>query len=409
MIQRVVVINDVATARGGATGIALLSIRLLRQMDVPVTFIVGDEGNNPELRELGVDVVPLGGTHVAGGGSLNAMRRGLYNAPARRLVADWVAAHDAPGVVYHLHGWSKILSPAIFGALAPVARRTLFHAHDFFLACPNGAFQNYRRGADCGQMPLSIGCLSTNCDKRSYAQKIWRVARQGCLSLTSGRSFADSPIVMVHERMADYFTRAGFCEQRLLAVRNPVTRFTDHRIEAERNRDFYFVGRIEFEKGIDEAALAAKRAGVRLRILGDGPDRSTLEARHPHVDVLGWSSRETIRSVIRNARALLMPSRYPEPFGLVAAEASRSGLPVILSTNALLSAEFVQAGLGFACDTRDIEAFAATIRHVADMPAEEVRAMSELAFSGTVPIATTPLTWRDRLMELYEERLSRAA
>jgi len=192
-------------------------------------------------------------------------------------------------------------------------------------------------------------------------------------------------------------------------VRNPVTRFTDHRIEAERNRDFYFVGRIEFEKGIDEAALAAKRAGVRLRILGDGPDRSTLEARHPHVDVLGWSSRETIRSVIRNARALLMPSRYPEPFGLVAAEASRSGLPVILSTNALLSAEFVQAGLGFACDTRDIEAFAATIRHVADMPAEEVRAMSELAFSGTVPIATTPLTWRDRLMELYEERLSRAA
>jgi len=163
------------------------------------------------------------------------------------------------------------------------------------------------------------------------------------------------------------------------------------------------------EKGIEEAALAAKRAGVRLRILGDGPDRSALEARHPHVEVLGWSSRETIRSVIRDARALLMPSRYPEPFGLVAAEASRSGLPVILSMNSLLSTEFVQAGLGFACDTRDIESFAATIRHVADMPAENVRAMSERAFSGTVPIATTPSTWRDRLLELYEERVSRTA
>lgn len=405
MINRVVVINDVATARGGATGLALLSIRLLRQAGVPVTFFVGNDGENPELRELGVNIVALGGSHVAKGGRLNAVARGIYNVAARNLLAQWIEVNDRPGIVYHVHGWSKILSPAIFQALAPVARRTILHAHDFFLACPNGAFQDYQRSELCARVPLSLDCLATNCDKRSYADKLWRATRQETLSLILGRRFEETPVVMIHDLMADYLERSGFSRQRLQVLRNPVQPFTTTRIPAERNSVFYFVGRIEFEKGIKEAAEAAARAGVVLRIIGDGSDRAAFEAKHPNVEILGWSSRETIGTLVRDARALLMPSRYPEPFGLVAAEASRSGLPVILSKNAFLAQEFVDQGLGLACDTQNITEFAATLRRLSEMSADQISAMSERAFSAEVPIATTPSVWRDRLISLYRERI----
>ena len=404
-LDRVVVINDVATARGGATGLALLSIRLLRAAGIPVTMMTGDNGANPELAALGVDVAALGDEHIAKAGVMTALAKGIYNPSSRSLLADWIRKNDSPGTVYHVHGWSKILSPSIFAALSPVAKRTLLHAHDFFLACPNGAFQDYQRHETCFRVPLGLSCLTTNCDKRSYVQKLWRAARQQTLSLLLGKDFAGTPVLMVHDRMRDFFVRSGFADSRLQVLRNPVEPFTTKRVEAERNDVFYFVGRVEAEKGVEDAAAAATRAGVRLRVIGDGPERAAIEAHYPNVEILGWSTCQEIGKILGDARALVMPSRYPEPFGLVAAEASRSGLPVILSQNAFLAEEFAQSGLGLVCDTRDERVFAETMRTMADKPAAEVRIMSGRAFSAAVPFATTPSEWRGRLIALYEEKV----
>jgi hypothetical protein len=38
-------------------------------------------------------------------------------------VAAWIAQHDTPRTVYHLHGWLQILSPAVLHAAAPVRDR----------------------------------------------------------------------------------------------------------------------------------------------------------------------------------------------------------------------------------------------------------------------------------------------
>jgi D-aminopeptidase len=65
ILERIVIINDVATR--GATGLALLSIRLLRAAGIPVTMITGDDGANAELAAL-VDVAALGGEHIAEAG-----------------------------------------------------------------------------------------------------------------------------------------------------------------------------------------------------------------------------------------------------------------------------------------------------------------------------------------------------
>jgi glycosyltransferase involved in cell wall biosynthesis len=407
-LDRIVVINDVAAAQGGATALALESIRMFREIDIPVTFIVGGDQTNDEIEEAGADIVVLGGRHIASGGRLSAFGRGLYNPAISGKLARWIAGHDTPSTIYHLHGWSKVLSPAIFSALRPVAARTVVHAHDFFLACPNGAYQDYRRGEPCERVPLGASCLTTNCDKRSYAQKLWRAARHEALSLACASGYEETPVVMIHQGMRPFFTRAGYDEKRLVTIRNPVRPFSEKRITAEDHEIIYFVGRIEAEKGVFDLAKAARTAGVTLKMIGDGPARSEIQSRYPEIDVAGWLDRRAIGRALSDARALVMPSLYREPFGLVAMEASTSGLPVILSGNALLAKDIADAGLGIAFDPARGGALADALKNVAELPREQIKAMSEAAFARPGDIATTPAQWRDQLLALYATRTAAA-
>ncbi len=406
MVARVVVINDASVARGGATGLACLSMRLLRERGFPVTAVVGDEGQNPEFPDLDVEVVALGMHELVKTSKWKAATRGLYNKTARDLLQNWISENDTSETVYHVHGWSKILSPSIFDALRPVADRTIVHAHDFFLACPNGAFMDYQALSPCDRVPLGFSCLSKHCDKRSYPQKLWRVSRQMRLSKSFDKTAPWSKIVMIHEKMAPYFESAGYAPAFLKTIRNPAEGFSDARVQAENNKEFVFVGRVEAEKGIEELIAGAEAADVPLKVIGDGPLREKLSQQHPKMSFSGWKNRQEISQLIANARALVMPSRYPEPFGLVVAEASASGLPILISRTAFLSEQVAEEGLGFAFDARDTNMITHTLKKLRDLPHDDVKAMSERGFSRQVVLAHAPGDWIAELISSYEAALA---
>jgi glycosyltransferase involved in cell wall biosynthesis len=400
-MPKVVIINDASVARGGATGLALLQARSLQARGVEVVYVAGDRGEDSQFEALGIEVHNIGGDALLRASPLRAATRGLYSQAARKRVAEVVALHDGPDTVYHVHSFSKALTPAIFGPLQRVASRCFIHAHDFFLACPNGAFMDYQAMQPCHRVPLSRDCLGTNCDKRNYAQKLWRTGRQAVLHQSMPRQAPWGGILMIHPGMAPFLRKAGYPEDTLHSLRNPAEAIGPTRVQAERNDRFVFIGRVEAEKGIEELIAAVGAIGVPLTVIGEGPLRETLTARHPEVTFRGWMDRAGIAGEIASARALVMPTRYPEPFGLVAAEASLSGLPVILSRSALLGPEIDAQGLGFACDTRDPAAFEAILRRMRDLPAEEVAKMSERGASGQAGLCTSPEEWIDRQLALY--------
>lgn len=399
MIDRLVVINDLAEPKGGATALALEGALACRERGLEVTYICGDHGDNATLRARGIDIVSLGSARLDAVGAVQALTKGLYNPAARRMLADWMKRHDTPRTVYHVHGWAQILSPSIFAALRPVMQRVVLHAHDFFLACPNGSFSFLRTGEICPLVPLSAGCVKANCDRRSYPHKVWRVARQEVL-----RRLYDFPhvprVLAIHEAMRPFLMRAGIPDHAITALPNPVRPFSRHRIAAEDNREFLFVGRLEATKGPDLAAAAARAAGVTMRFVGDGELRETLERDYPDMVFTGRLPLAEIGGHAARARALLMPSRYPEPYGLVAAEALWSGLPVVAADTAFLTNDIRQAGAGHGVDPRDTAAFAAILRGIIDDDAA-TRAMSIAAFDHTGSIGLTPVAWTDRLMETY--------
>ena len=403
--DRVVILNNVSAARGGATALALLLARKLRERSVPVTFVCNDRGSNPDLAAQGVEAVAVG-THDDRPEQAGGLVTGLHNAAASRALKAWMAANDTPRTIYHLHGWAHGLSPSVFAPLRAAKGRVVLHAHDYFLACPNGAYFDYRREEACTRRPLSISCLGTNCDKRKFIHKAWRVARHAARQ--AAFNVNDARIFLIHEGMAPHMARAGIAPRAMTTVRNPIAALLPTRVEAERNRTAIYIGRLEPEKGVEDALAAARAAGQRLVVVGDGPMRATLEAAHPEAVFLGWLKAGEIAAQLATARVALMPSRYPEPFGMVCLEAIGAGVPVILPPSALLSRDVAEHGLGHVCDTRDIAAFAATLTRVFDDD-EGVAESSRRGFARLRQLAPDADGWIDTQLDLYAGMLGDAA
>ena len=399
-LTQIVVINDLSHPLGGASALAVASARSFTARGYKVAMLAGDTPD-PALAEAGIAVTALGQARLLG--RAGALIDGLWNRAAARMIRQWIAAHDTPGTVYHLHGWSQILSPSVFTALAPVRARLVISAHDFFLACPNGAFTNFATGAACPHTALSRACLAEPCDRRGHTHKLWRAVRYGVQSLVY-KPQSSPPVLAIHAGMRPMLARAGIPVAAIHPLPNPVVPFSPTRIAAERNHEVLFVGRIEATKGADLALAAARLAGMPIRLVGDGALHASLAAEYPEAQFAGRLPPAEIGALAQTARVLVMPSRYPEPYGLVAMEAALAGLPVILPPTALLAPDLVEAGAGIAVDPRDTKAFAAALAGLASDDAK-VAAMSHAAFTRTQHLALSPDAWIDRLLSHYAGRL----
>jgi glycosyltransferase involved in cell wall biosynthesis len=91
---------------------------------------------------------------------------------------------------------------------------------------------------------------------------------------------------------------------------------------------------------IDSAPGVQAALGVPLDVTfaGDGPARAVWEARARaitsrnravRIRFSGWLEQSDLSPVIDTADALVMPSLWPEPFGLIGLEANRRGVPVV--------------------------------------------------------------------------------
>jgi glycosyltransferase involved in cell wall biosynthesis len=125
-----------------------------------------------------------------------------------------------------------------------------------------------------------------------------------------------------------------------------------------------YAGRISALKGIGWLTRAFSHPALRERQLWIAGEMRT--PRQGNIRVLGWQSREALMDLMSRAACVVVPSLWPEPFGLVALEAQRLGTPVVASrvgglaelvddgkTGILVPPGDVQAlvnGILFACD-----------------------------------------------------------
>jgi glycosyltransferase involved in cell wall biosynthesis len=152
--------------------------------------------------------------------------------------------------------------------------------------------------------------------------------------------------------------------------------------------DLAFVGRIAPEKGPDLAIEVARAAGLPLRIAGPVEDRhrgffdQTVGQAPAGVDYLGELDRPQLWALLGGAVALLMPLRWPEPFGLIVAESLAAGTPVIAWRMGAMP-EIIEDGVTGRL-VQDSAAAAGAVEQVGSMSRDACRRAAETRFSDKV-------------------------
>jgi glycosyltransferase involved in cell wall biosynthesis len=230
--------------------------------------------------------------------------------------------------IVHAHNLHPTLGWRALAAAREAGARVVLHLHQYRLVCAVGVC--FTHGEEC-----------TRCHGRNTLPGVLRNCRGSLVeAVTYGAALA-----LWQPRLAGlvdaFVVPSAFALDRLHELRAPIgdahvlphviRHFAEESAAADGHHALV-VARLAPEKGVDVAIEACRIAGIPLVVAGDGPERSRLAAAAgPDVTFTGRVEDSELDRLRREAAVALAPSRSAETFGLAAAEAMASGLPVAAS------------------------------------------------------------------------------
>jgi glycosyltransferase involved in cell wall biosynthesis len=364
--MHVVIVCDPGYVDGGAPKVAIASARSLAEAGIDVTYVCAMGPVSADLSHPGIKVHCLNFETVwKRSNAVVAAAQGIWNRQAKAALEDILEPLRHQQTVVHFHQWTKAFSPSILMAPARFGLPAVVSLHDYFLACPNGAYYRFPQGVPCTQRPLSAGCLMSRCDRSSQLHKMVRVARQVGTARVLRRAASSLSVISVSsfaEGIIDAFIPR---EHKRYVVRSPVEILREAPVSVKDNSEFIFVGRMTEEKGVRQLANAARRTGLPLTFVGDGPLLDEIRSGKGTIHCTGWVDAGAMNQIMKRARALVFPSTWYETGGLVVLEAIARGIPVIVSRKTAPSDFIVDGENGYLIDPHDAAALDARMRDLA--------------------------------------------
>ena len=333
----------------------------------------------------------------------------LWSSNTRHEFAD-ILDGVRPDIV-HAHNTFMRITPSIYSACAERGIPVVQTLHNFRLLCPGGNF--FRHGVICRE------CVDHN---------LLRSVRHGCYRDSRGATAAVALMLAFHRALETYeksvarfITLTKFAKQEFVAAGFPPDKFVvkpnfsdeDPRERTGEGHYALFIGRIMENKGPRVLLNAWKNLYEHypLQIVGDGPDRETLEteARElglSEISFRGRISREAVIQAIKSARFVIVPSVLYEGFPMCIVESFACGTPVLCSKLGGL-AEIVEdrvTGLHF--QPGDAGELARTVQWAWNHPSELDR-MGHAARAEYEAMYTAEKNY-SLLMEIYEQALAKA-
>lgn len=252
---------------------------------------------------------------------------------ARSRQLDRVLASSQPDVLF-VHRWNnrETLRAAVEG------RRTIRYVHDHDIYCPRRHKYFPLSKTICTE-PLGFQCVVHGC---LLAPRGPIAGLPGLINIVEKRRDLQFnrtlPRLLVGSQwMRREMLRNGFADNQLDVVapipagleREPVAMGTTPLV--------LFVGQIVRGKGVDLLieALATVRHDFHAIVVGTGNQMRecvelTRKLKLSHrVTFAGWVDHEKLATYYSDARVIVVPSRWAEPFGMVGLEAMWSARPVV--------------------------------------------------------------------------------
>jgi glycosyltransferase involved in cell wall biosynthesis len=277
--------------------------------------------------------------------SLKVVANTLFNRETYNKLRALIRT-SRPDVV-HVHNTFPLLSPAVYYAASVERVPVVQTLHNYRLLCPSSVL--YRENRVCES------CMET--------RSLWPAIQHRCYRQSRTASIAAAGMLTFHrvletfrKKVTAYIALSEFARTKFIqGGLQPHTVFVKPNfIDPDPGRgsgfgDYcMFVGRLTEEKGVRTLLEAWTRytPSLHLEIAGDGELASEVQAaaaRCSHIRWLGRLDKQALYERMQRAAALIVPSVWYEPFGLVVAEAFAMGVPVIASRIGAL-AEIIQHG-----------------------------------------------------------------
>jgi glycosyltransferase involved in cell wall biosynthesis len=220
--------------------------------------------------------------------------------------------------------------------------RSVLFAHAFYAACATGwRMHDFPTRQICTRR-FGPACIPTNylraCGTRSPTRLLTFYSKQRTRSEVLRRL---SGLVVASHFMRDLYVQHGLSERKIRIIPPPAELEPDiepPEVRAALSR-LLFLGRLTSVKGgskaIEATALCRQALGrpLHLTIAGDGPElvrcKQLASKLALDVEFAGWVGPEQRTALLRSADVLLVPSLWPEPFGMIGLEAAAVGLPAV--------------------------------------------------------------------------------
>jgi glycosyltransferase involved in cell wall biosynthesis len=283
------------------------------------------------LGEAGVDVRRFERASPSDPSRLRRIGLGLgltYRPAAGREIGRFL--DEWPADVVHVHNLLPLLTPSVLRAARHRGAIVVLTAHNYRLFCPAGTLVRDGVVHDGCVEGSSLRCGLSGARGSRVEGAAYGLALELQRRLRLVERWVDA-FVAPSEFVARLLVRAGLPADRVHVVRSgvPVADWTP------RPREYgLYASRLVPEKGIRTLIAASRLAPeVPLLVAGDGPLADEVrEAANGTIRYLGRLGPRELARVQSRAAFSVVPSEWPEPFGLVVPEALAAGTPVISTT-----------------------------------------------------------------------------
>jgi len=328
---RLLSVNNYHYIRGGCEAVYFDHARVFEEMGWENAFFAMQHPNNVSSKwsKYFVDEIELGNDYSLWD-KLKMATKIVNSQEAAQKITSLID-YWRPDVV-HAHNIYHHISPSVLPAISRFDIPVVLTAHDLKLACP--AYKMMNKNGVCESCKggnythlLRNACLH---DSTAISGLIMLESYYHSIKKTYANNLAKitTPSLFFKTKLVEW----GWPEEMIEFIPNFIN-YETFQVNYTPGDYYFYFGRLSAEKGVETLIKACSIQGYKLIIAGTGPIENELKKLvielKCDVEFVGYCSGEKLHNLVKQARAVVLPSEWYENAPISVLEAYAMGKVVI--------------------------------------------------------------------------------
>jgi glycosyltransferase involved in cell wall biosynthesis len=311
---------------------------------------------------------------------------------------------ELPAVV-HVHNYFPLISPAVFYACKKAGIPVVHTLHNYRAVCPTALLMHDNKINETSLKGSAWWTVTKRVYRNSFIGSLALACMVELHKLLGTWQTKVDRFIALTEFSRQKYMEAGWPAEKISVKPNFIEDPFDTATTVHKDGGYaLYVGRLSEEKGIDILLDAWAGVGLPLKIIGDGPLKSSVESNAlTAVEYLGLKKKDEVLELVQNADFIIMASTWYEGFPMVLVEAFACGTPALVACLGSMKEIVIPNKIGLHFEAGNADDLAEKVQWMIDNPAE-VKKMGGNARKEYLA-KYTPEKNYEMLMDIYQQAI----